>query len=493
METASGLQAVTSALSWPDLAVFASILGVVVVIAYLSGRKEANTTDFFLGGRRVPTVVACLSFIATEVSAMTIVGVPAAAFRENWHYLQFFLGSAASRVIVSFLFIPVFYKYNCTTIYEFLKHRFGQETQYAGSVFFFITRLLASAVRLLAACIGVSGIMGWQLWEALLLFTLVSIGFIAFGGIKAVVWTGAFESIVFYGAGIVVVGYLFSQIHGTLAEAWHTAADAGRLSLLNLNWSLGDPKTLWGATLNGFFVGLCVFGTDQELMQRLLTVRTRGASQRALLWTIVAGLPLTATYLLMGTLLFIYYRQHTALAPPENSDHILSHFVVNVLPFGLKGLVLAAVVLASIDSPLSSLASSFVTDIYRPLHKRPASERHYLWVSRGGVVAFGVLLALLAFLCRRAEGILWLGFQVLTVTGGSTLGVFLLGLLTRRRVNRGNVVAMVASALTMLALLVLSEGGTLKIGWTWLIVFGTGMTFGLGYLFGRPQAEDAQS
>jgi Na+/proline symporter len=244
METAPGLQAVTSALSWPDLAVFASILGVAVVIAYVSGRKEADTTDFFLGGRRVPMAVACLSFIATEVSAMTIVGVPAVAFRENWEYLQFFLGSAASRIIVAFLFIPVFYKYNCTTIYEFLKHRFGQETQYAGSVFFFITRLLASAVRLLAACIGVSGIMGWHLWQALLLFTLVSIGFIAFGGIKAVVWTGAFESIVFYGAGIIVVGYLFSQIQGTTAEAWHTAAGAGRLNLLNLKLSLGDPKTL---------------------------------------------------------------------------------------------------------------------------------------------------------------------------------------------------------------------------------------------------------
>jgi Na+/proline symporter len=335
--------------------------------------------------------------------------------------------------------------------------------------------------------------MGWHLWEALLLFTLVSIGFIAFGGIKAVVWTGAFESIVFYGAGIVVVGYLFSQIQGTMAEAWRTAADAGRLSLLNLKWSLGDPKTLWGATLNGFFVGLCVFGTDQELMQRLLTVKTRRASQRALLWTIAAALPLTATYLLMGTLLFIYYRQHAGLCAPGKSDEILPHFVVHVLPFGLKGLVLSAVVLASIDSPLSSLASSFVTDIYRPLRQRPASERHYLWVSRGGVVAFGVALALLAFLCRRAEGILWLGFQVLSVTGGSTLGVFLLGLLTRRRGNRGNVVAMAASAVTMLALLLLSERGTLNIGWTWLIVLGTGMTFGLGYLFGRPEVKDAQS
>ncbi|MCK4294022.1 MAG: sodium:solute symporter, partial [Planctomycetes bacterium] len=139
--------------------------GVVLlfVISYIFGREEKDTNDFFLGGRRVPPVVACLSFVATEISALTIVSIPHTAYGENWRFLQFLVGLALARVVVAFLFIPAFYKYNCTSIYEFLRHRFGPATQYTGSVFFFVTRLLASGVRLYATCMAVGVIMGWPL------------------------------------------------------------------------------------------------------------------------------------------------------------------------------------------------------------------------------------------------------------------------------------------------------------------------------------------
>jgi len=487
MEELQGVQNLAGALNWVDLTIVAGSIGVLLFIAYLSGRREKDTQDFFLGERRVPTVIACLSFVATEISAMTIVAVPAAGYRENWFYLQFFIGSAAAKVFIAFFFLPAFYTYKCTTIYEFLRHRFGPQTQVAGSVFFFITRLLASGVRLFVACSAVSIIMGWRLETALVLFTVVSTAFIAFGGIKAVVWTGAFETAMFFVAGFAVIWYLLTQVTGGLGEAWRVAEEGGRLALLNLQPNASDPKTLWGAAFNAFFVGLAVFGTDQELVQRLLTVETRRSSQKALVGTIVASLPLVVLYLAVGTLLYVFYEQHPGLARPDNSDKILSHFTVYTLPFGLKGLVLAAIILASIDSPLNSLTSSFVTDIYRPLINKTASERHYLWVSRAGVVAFGVILVLIAYPCRRFEGILWVGLQVFTVTAGATLGVFLLGLLTKRRGNVGNVVAMVVSAVAMAAALYASQVGVgewkLQIGWTWLIVIGTAITFGLGYLF----------
>ena len=504
MSETEGLQSFAGALGWLDFAIVGGAIGVLLVIAYLSGRREKDTQDFFLGERRVPSVIASLSFVATEISAMTIAAVPAAGYRENWQYLQFFIGSATARVLIALLFIPAFYKYKCTTVYEFLRHRFGPQTQYAGSVFFFITRLLASGVRLFVACSAVAIILGWRLELTLVLFTVVSTAFIAFGGIKAVVWTGAFETTVFFVAALAVIGYLLTHIAGGLPEAWRVASEGGRLSLFNVTlhlpesgtaWdaarvlarNLADPKTLWGAAANGLFVGLAVFGTDQEMMQRLLTVESRRSSQRALIGTILATLPLVMSYLAIGTLLYVFYQQNQALPRPDNTDKILSHFTVHTLPFGLKGLVLAAIILASIDSPLNSLTSSFVTDIYRPLIRKGASERHYLWVSRAGVVGFGILLIMIAWPCRRIEGILWVGLQVFTVTGGATLGVFLLGLVTKRRVNRGNVVAMVTSALAMVAAIYASEvgiaGWKLEIGWTWLIVIGTAITFGLGYLF----------
>ena len=335
-----------------DFLVVGVALAILGLIAYLAGRKEKDTRDFFLGGRSVPAFVATLSFVAAEISALTVIGVPAVAYSENWHYLQFFVGSAAGRVFVAFLFIPVFYRHNCTTVFEFLRDRFGAETEYAGSAFFFITRLLGAGVRLYAACLGISLIMGWSLAQAVLVFTAVSIALIGFGGIKAVVWTGAFEACVFFLAGVLVGTWLLLHIDGGLAEVWRVAGASGRLSVFNFSTDLGDATTFWAGTANAFFVSLAVFGADQELVQRLLTVRTRRSSQKALISTILAALPLLCCYLSLGTLLFVFYQQRgqPALGKP---DEILGWCVTHTLPAGLKGLVLAAIVMTSIDSPLS--------------------------------------------------------------------------------------------------------------------------------------------
>lgn len=484
-ELIAGLARVAGSLHWLDWQILVLAVALLFVIAYLAGRRQADTRDFFLGGRSIPWLAVCLSFVATEISAMTIVGVPSRGYAENWFYLQMFVGSALARVFVAFLFIPAFYKHDCTTIYQYLRERFGPGTQYAGSVFFFITRILASGVRLYAACLGIHVILGWSLWSALLLFTLVSIAFIAFGGVKAVVWNGAYQTVFFYLAGAAVIIYLLSHIHGSPGEAWALAGKEGRLKLFNFSLDLADPKTFWAASLNAFFIGLAVFGTDQELVQRLLTVETRRASQKALVGTILAGLPLTCAYLAIGTLLFIFYQQNPGLPLPDKADKILAHFTREVLPVGLKGLVLAAIVLASIDSPLSSLASSFVTDIYRPLVRPQANEKHYLWISRLGVVFFGLVLALLAYDCDAFEvdGILWVAFEILSVTGGSLLGVFLLGVLTKRKGNLANVLAMITSAAWAASLMFMIKAKLISLGWSWLIVIGTTMTFALGYLF----------
>jgi len=472
----------SGALDAIDILIVLAAVILLFVISYAFGREEKDTNDFFLGGRRVPAIVACLSFVATEISALTIVGIPATAYSENWEYVQFLIGSAAARILVAFLFIPVFYKYNCTSIYEFLRHRFGPPTQLAGSIFFFVTRLIASGVRLYAACLGVALIMGWNLAQTLLLFTIISIIFIAFGGIKAVVWAGAYQAIVFSGAGIVLLVYLLYHVQGGLASAWQIAAQSDRLSVFNLDFNLNDPTTLWAGATNAFFIGLAAFGTDQEMMQRLLTVKTRRTSQNAIISTIITVIPVMCIYLAIGTLLFVFYQQHPGVPGPARAKEVFSHFVANSLPTGLKGILLAAIVMASIDSPLSSLSSSFVTDIYRPLIKRAASEKHYLLISRASVVGFGIVLALIAWACEPVENILWFAFEIFSLTGGATLGVFLLGVLTRRGNNFGNVAAMLISTLCVAVLLYLTHSGRINLAWSWLIVIGTGITLVLSLL-----------
>ena len=483
----------SSSLTWPDYAVLSLVLACLIAIGVRFTREQRDTVDFFLARRRVPWWAACLSFLATEISAVTIISVPATAYSENWEYFQFFVGCTVAKFVVALLFIPAFYRYNCTTIYEFLGYRFGQATQLTGSIFFFITRLLGSGVRLMAACLAVSILVGWPMAPTIALFSIVSILYIAAGGVKAVVWTNVFQALMFLGAGALTLAFLLGQIEGGVATVVAVAGEAGRLNLINWGpapgapdfWTriLTDPNIVWLALLNGVVGCVAAFGTDHDLMQRLLTVETRKQSQRTLALTPLGTLVTLIIYLGLGAGLYTYYAQHPTLPVPR-PDNIFPHFIASAMPVVLRGLMLSAIVLASIDSPLGSLAASFVTDIYRPALVKGATEHHYLLVSRLSVIGFGLILALLAYGFSFFDKILWLAFKIAGVTFGSLLGVFLLGLLSTRAANRANVVAMVAMALVNLVLLILSETGALPLGWSWLVIWGTAGTIALAWLLG---------
>jgi SSS family transporter len=473
-------------LSWPDYAVLLASLAILIVIGAGFLRQQHDTADFFLARRRVPWWAACLSFLATEISAVTIISVPATAYSENWEYVQFFIGSSLAKLAVAFLFIPAFYRHQVTTIYEFLAHRFGPASQVTGSIFFFITRLAGSGVRLMAAALAVSVLIGWPLVPTIVVFTVVSIVYIATGGVKAIVWTNVFQALMFLIAGGATLAFLIGQIDGGWAAVVRVAGEAGRLSVINWGPTPGDanfwrrifsdPNIVWVAILNGFVGSMAAFGTDHDLMQRLLTVETRGESQRTLALTPIGTAVTLAIYMSLGAGLYTFYTTHPAL-PVSRPDEILPHFVQQVMPGFLRGLMLSAIVLASIDSPLGSLSASFVTDIYRPLFVRGRSERHYLLVSRIAVVAFGAVLGVLAYAFSFFNQILWLAFKIAGVTFGSLLGVFLLGLLTRRPVSDwANVVAMIAMAAVNLGLLILSETKVLPFAWSWLVILGTAGT-----------------
>jgi solute:Na+ symporter, SSS family len=486
-----------SSLTWQDYSVVLLLLVLMILVGIYLGREEESTNDFFLGGRKIPWWAACLSFVATEISAVTLISVPAIAYMENWEYAQFFIGSFLARVAIAWLFIPAFYHYNCTSIYEFLKYRFGTATQIAGSILFFITRLMASGVRLMVACLAVSILIGWPILPTILLFSVVCIIYIAWGGIKAVVWTNVVQALVFTLAGVVAIGFLLSRIDGGAAAVVAIAGAAGKLKIFNwgpglaesglsgvLKSLLTDPNLFVLATLNGFFGSMAAFGTDQETMQRLLTVETRRESQKTMLLTPIGSFLVMMIFLFIGACLYTFYAQHAGLPMPAKLDKIFPHFIEQTMPPWIRGLMLAAIILASIDSPLGSLTSSFVTDIYRPVLFKAGTERHYLLVSRICVVIFGLILGVIAYFFSHFEKFLWLAFKIGGVTYGSLLGVFLLGLLTKRRCNRVNVVAMTLSALLMLGLLILSEKNIFPLGWTWLLLLGTFLTFATGWVFG---------
>jgi SSS family solute:Na+ symporter len=338
----------------------------------------------------------------------------------------------------------------------------------------------------MVAALAVSILMGWPMVPTMAVFTVVSILYIATGGVKAIVWTNVFQALLFLVAGAATLAFLVWHIDGGVGRITEIAGHAGRLNLINWGpapgapdfWRrvLSDPNIFWVAVLNGLIGSMAAFGTDHDLMQRLLTVETRRESQVTLSLTPLGTLLTLAIYLSLGAALFTFYAQHPGLAV-SRPDEILPHFVQQVMPGFLRGLMLSAIVLASIDSPLGSLSASFVTDIYRPLLVRRASERHYLFVSRVAVVIFGLILGVIAYAFSFFDKILWLAFKIAGVTFGSLLGVFLLGLLSRRRIaDRANVIAMVVMASINLVLLVLSERKLLDFAWSWLVIFGTAGT-----------------
>lgn len=473
-------------MSGVDYAVVVGLLLLVLAVGGAFTARQHDTRDFFLAGRRLPWWAVLLSFLATEISALTIIGVPGTAYRENWEYLQFFIGSSAAKLAIALLFIPAFYALQVTTIYELLLHRFGRGTQVTAAIFFFITRLLGSGVRLMAAAVAVTVLLDVRLADTLLAFTVVSIAYIALGGVSAIVWTNVIQALVFIAAGVAALVFALSQVDGGLDAARALVAKADKLQVLRwgpapgdpdfLRRWLTDPNILGVAVLNGFVGSMAAFGTDHDLMQRLIAVDTRRESQRTLLLSPLITLFVLLLYLSLGTALYAFYAAHPELTV-KAPDQVLPQFVKEVMPAGLKGLVLAAIVLASLDSPLGALAASFVTDIYRPLVAPGRDEAHYLRVSRASVVAFGLVLAALAFAFSYFDKILWLAFKISGVTFGSLLGVFLLALLLKRRLaDDTNVVAMVVMAVVNLELLFMSETGILTFAWSWLVILGTAGT-----------------
>jgi Na+/proline symporter len=230
---------------------------------------------------------------------------------------------------------------------------------------------------------------------------------------------------------------------------------------------------------------MAAYGTDHELMQRLLTVETRKKSQQTTLATPLVGLGVMSLYLIIGAGLYTFYQQNPQANLPAKLDDIYAHFANWQMPPFLRGLVLTSVVMASIDSPLGSLTASFVTDIYKPLISKNQTDKHYMFVARVMVFIFGVILALLAYLFSFLSGFLWWAFKIGGVTFGSLLGVFLLGFLTKVKSNRANIVAMVSMAILNLNLLILTEKKIFVVGWTWLVIIGTFGTIKLNILLSR--------
>jgi len=481
-----------------DYAVLAGYFALCAFVGWWTGRGQKDAGEFFKGGGAMPTWAVCLSILASETSALTFCSVPGLAYKTNFTYLQFVFGNLIGRLLVAFLFIPAFYTTGVTSVYEYLGIRFGPHTRGVASLFFVVTRILASGVRLTIAAIIVQAVTGWNFLPCVIAFTAVTVLYTVYGGIKSIIWTDVLQFFLFVGGGVLALVVILANV----GASGFSSAMAGTDHLRVIDPSLGFDRnyTLLTAAIGGPILMFATHGTDQDMVQRMLTCSDSRRGSRSVVLSGVVSIPMVTLFLLIGAALYAFYSHHPDLraALPDKPDRIFPHFIVHQLPIGLRGLVIAGVFAAAMSttsSAIGALALVAVVDGVRRFF--PASgdaesaPEDELFLSRVMTAVMGALLTVCAIAFHSVnDSLLNFGLEVMTYAYGSLLGIFCLGRLTRGRGNDGgNVLALAAGVAAVLSVKFGVNREKVVIAWPWFTAIGFAVTFALGALFRTPDTK----
>ncbi len=518
---------------------------VVISIGLYKGRGDRSMEGFAVGDRNIPWWAVLASILAAEISAGTFLGTPGEGYGlRNFTYVQLAIGTMLARVIVSYVFLKPYYDYRVVSIYQYLLIRFGVVTRNGASAIFLITRALASGTRLYVAAIilllGYEMISGktptpiqevWIYVGALTAITVLTAIYTALGGIKAVVWTDLIQASIMFGAMAFAIWFLLRQIPGGWAQArtllsgpaagpdalrvFDTGTKEGAGFFANVKNVLEVEYTIWAALLGSIFTTMATHGTDQDMVQRMLTAKDHHRSRLALISSGLADIPIVTAFLFIGILLWAFYQVHPDPNLPKANPHIFAYYILHELPVGVRGVLVAglfATAMGSLSTALNALATSFTEDWYRPYIRPGASQMQELKAARWSTVAFAVILILIGSITAwvviqnpRAR-IIPIVLGVFGYTYGSLLGVFLTGMLTRTRgSNQGNIIAMVAGFIGTALLSGLHNDvwtvlhGAPSVLWKpdwlptiefpWRIMFGTLITLVIALSFRTPEEQ----
>lgn len=489
-----------------DYAVLALYLIGITVFGVLFRKSQKTVKDYFVGAKNINWVVISLSIVATETSTLTLIGVPAIAYANyahpeqggNYTYLQVVVGYIIARFVISFLFIPAYFKGDLMTAYKLLENRFGVSVKNFAASLFLVMRALAEGVRIYAASIVLTAVLGTSLpdFPNLTLWSIVIVGVLTLiytfeGGIAAVIWTDLIQLIIYIGGSLVAAYMLLSLVPGGWNEIYSIGSAAGKFQLVSFDWSLNLPFTFWAGLLGGTFLTMASHGTDQLLVQRLLTCKDQRDSQKALILSGFVVFFQFALFLTIGVMLFAYYKFFPLSSTLTSNDEIFPKFIVERLPHGISGLVIAAIfaaAMSNLSGSLNSLASTTVLDFYKPLINPNASDESLLKLSRWLTAIWGVILILIAIMARGWGSVFTVGLTIASLVYGTMLGAFLLGVVTKRANSIGVVVGMLASIAAMTAVKFYTD-----LAWTWYVLTGTVVCFSVGYvvssIFPKPEVE----
>jgi len=471
-----------------DIVIIVLYFAIIIAIGVHFSRRNKDVSEYALGGRSIPWWAVLASILAAEISAGTFFGAPGEGFRlQNYTYAQLMVGYLLARLVVSGVFIPAFYKHNVVSIYEFLEMRFGPKTRRIASAIFLVTRSLASGSRLWVPTLLLiviwnqlnpsDPLSNWeQFWftgAALVVISLLTAAYTAIGGIKAVIWTDVLQIAVLFGA----LGFSVWYLLGHIPNGWDGVKSflTGPNDLKLWEWKGDVPSTttwgaiksvleseftVWAALLGSLFVTLATHGTDQDMVQRMLTAKNKRQSAVATILSGLADIPVTYAVLTIGILLSVYYG-HVVNDPalpvaggkPDNT-RIFPYFVIDVMPGGLRGLVVAGVLattMGSLGTAMNSLATSYSRDFHFRWFKTPDDEHARVRIIKRSTVGFALILIFVglatAFVKAHNPSLSIIGIILgsFGYTYGSLLGIFMVALFTKNRGSEtGNIIAMIA-------------------------------------------------
>jgi len=514
---------------WTDASVILLYFGTIVAIGLRAGRDNSTLREFSLGGRSIPWWAVLASIVAAETSAATFLGTPAEGYKTHaFFYGQLAIGTVIARVIIAFTFIGPYYRYGVESIYEFLMVRFGPCTKNAASGIFLFTRVLGIGVRLYLGGVilvvlwrylfpGTPITLGNYFW-GILLVTLITTAYTMIGGIKAVIWTDLIQAVLMLGSVGFVLWFLLHHLGGP-AAAGYALGGWNNLHWIQIGWNtslpfgqalsgmLSEPYTIFAAVIGSTFLTMATHGTDQDMVQRLLTAPDPGKSKFSLILSGLTDIPIALAFLAVGILLCLYYAGPGGGAPKIPDNEIFAHFIVHELPSGLRGLIIAGVfatMMGSTSAALNALATSFTSDFYLPYINPGASDHASVRAARIATFVFGLLmvgvgtLAAYSVLHDPRLTIIPIAIGILGYTYGSLLGIFLLGMLTRKRgSDRMNVIAMAGGILAVFFLGKVHLPGLVDFGlwmpswwpeiaWPWYVFIGCTVTLTLAFPFPSP-------
>jgi SSS family solute:Na+ symporter len=462
------------------------VVDLAVILAYLAGvtwfgarfrEKQKSLKDYFLGGQSAPWWAIALSIVSAETSTLTIIGTPPLAYKGSFVFLQVVFGYLLARIVISVIFLPRYFEGQLLTAYALMERRFGPHVRKVTAGIFLITRSLAEGVRVFAISIVIGIILHTGGLASIFLIIILTLFYTFEGGMTAVIWTDVVQMVMYVlGAGVSFF-ILAGKIPGGLPHVWEAASAAGKLQVFDFHWSWTSPYTFWAGLIGGCFLTTASHGTDQLVVQRLLSARNEQQSRLALLSSWAVIFVQFTLFLTIGVMLWVLREGKPIVGA---SDRLYPSFIWEALPVGIAGLSMAAILaaaMANLSAALNSLASATVVDFYQPLTGSRYTPEHYLRVSRLSTIFWGAVLAAIALVAGQWGSVLESGLSIASVTLGILLGVFLLGVLTKRPGERAAITGVVAGAITMLFV----KLGT-KIPFTWWVLIGSSVTFSVGWL-----------